>query len=204
MRFPCWKWTCEMSTAITPEQALAVLRAAEPLCTPEQVQDALDRLATAISARIGHCNPLILMVMNGAFIAGAQLLLRLRFPLQVGYLHATRYCSGLRGGDITWIAPPYPAVAGQTVLVFDDIFDEGDTLKAILGAVRQQGATDLYSAVLVNKQHHRKVAGLAVDFVGLDIPDRYVFGCGMDYHEYWRQLPALYAVRDEVALTACP
>ena len=185
-----------MSSSITPEQALAVLREAELLCTPEQIQAVLDRLAVAVSGRLEHCNPLVLMVMNGAFIPCAQLLLRLPFPLQVGYLHATRYRSGTRGGDIDWIAPPRPAVTGRTVLVVDDIYDEGDTLKAILDKVRQQGAAEVYSAVLVNKQHDRKVAGLTVDFVGLDVPDRYVFGCGMDYQEYWRQLPAIYAISD--------
>ncbi|HRX71594.1 MAG: hypoxanthine-guanine phosphoribosyltransferase [Candidatus Competibacteraceae bacterium] len=185
-----------MSSTITPEQALAVLRDAERLFSPEQVQSALDRLATQVTARLEQRDPLVLMVMNGAFIPTAQLLARLPFPLQVGYVHATRYRSGTRGGEIDWVAQPRPAVEGRVVLVVDDIFDEGDTLKAIVEEVRRQGAMETYSAVLVNKQHDRKVAGLTVDFIGLEIPDRYVFGCGMDYKEYWRQLPGIYAIRD--------
>ena len=180
---------------ITAEQALAVLREAELLCTPERIEAALDRMAAAITARLEDRDPLVLMVMNGAFVTAAELLSRVRFPLRVGYLHATRYRGGT-GGDINWIVPPHPVVAGQVVLVVDDIFDEGDTLKAILDAVHQRGATVVYSAVLVNKRHERKIPGLAVDFVGLEVPDRYVFGRGMDYREYWRQLPAIYAVRD--------
>jgi hypoxanthine phosphoribosyltransferase len=183
-----------MSSTITPEQALAVLREAELLYSPEQVQTALDRLATQVTARLEHRDPLVLMVMNGAFMPAAWLLARLPFPLQVGYVHATRYRSGTRGGEIDWIAPPRPAVEGRVVLVLDDIFDEGDTLKAIIEEVRRQGAVGTYSAVLVNKRHDRKVAGLTVDFIGLEIPDRYVFGCGMDYKEYWRQLPGIYAI----------
>ena len=93
------------------------------------------------------------------------------------------------------MSPDVSPNQGSVVLVVDDIFDEGDTLKAILDQVRRQGAAAVYSAVLVNKRHERKVPGLTVDFVGLDVPDRYVFGCGMDYKEYWRQLPAIYAVR---------
>ncbi|KAB2935768.1 MAG: hypoxanthine-guanine phosphoribosyltransferase [Candidatus Contendobacter sp.] len=180
-------------SSITAQQALAVLREAELLCTPEQIEVALDRLAVAVTARLEGRDPLVLMVMNGAFVTAAGLLSRLRFPLRVGYLHATRYRSGTRGGEIDWIVPPRPAVAGQAVLVVDDIFDEGDTLKAILDEVRQRGAVALYSAVLVSKRHQRKVPGLVVDFVGLEVPDRYVFGCGMDYKDYWRQLPAIYA-----------
>ena len=182
--------------SITAEQALAALRDAELLCPPEQIEAALDRLAVAITARLEGCDPLVLMVMNGAFVTAARLLSRLQFPLRVGYLHATRYRSSTHGGEIDWIACPRPAVAGQTVLVVDDIFDEGDTLKAIVNEVRQQGAAAVYSAVLVNKRHARKVSGLTVDFVGLEVPDRYVFGCGMDYKEYWRQLPAIYAACD--------
>ena len=183
-------------SSITAEQARAVLREAELLCPPEQIEAALDRLAAAITARLEGHDPLVLMVMNGAFVTAARLLPRLRFPLRVGYLHATRYRSGTRGGEINWIALPRPAVTGQVVLVVDDIFDEGDTLKAILDEVRQQGAAAVHSAVLVNKRHDRKVPGLTVDFVGLEVPDRYVFGCGMDYKEYWRQLPVIYATRD--------
>lgn len=185
-----------MPSTITPEQALAVLHAAEMLFTPAQVQSSLDRLAAAVTARLEHRDPLVLIVMNGAFIPGAQLLSRLQFPLQVGYLHATRYRSSTRGGEIDWIAQPHPAVAGRLVLVFDDIFDEGDTLKAILEELRRQGAMETYSAALVNKRHDRKVTGLTVDFIGLEVPDRYVFGCGMDYKEYWRQLPGIYAISD--------
>lgn len=183
-------------SGITSEQALAALREAELLCPPEQIEVALDRMAAAIAAELEDRDPLVVVVMNGAFVTAAQLLARLRFPLRVGYLHATRYRGGTRGGEIDWIARPRPEVTGQVVLVVDDIFDEGDTLKSILDEIRRRGATTVYSAVLVDKRHDRKVSGLTVDFVGLEVPDRYVFGCGMDYKEYWRNLPAIYATRD--------
>ena len=183
-------------SSITAEQARAVRREAELLFSPEQIAMALDRMAAAITVHLADRNPLALVVMNGAFIPAAGLLCRLDFPLRVGYLHATRYRGATQGGAINLICPPHPAVAGQVVLVVDDIFDEGDTLKAIVDEVRQQGAVAVHSAVLANKRHDRKVPGLTVDFVGLEIPDRYVFGCGMDYQEYCRQLPAIYAARD--------
>ena len=184
-------------SAITPDQARTVLREAELLCPPEQIETALDRLAAAITAQLAQRDPLVLLVMNGAFATAAPLLQRLQFPLRVGYLHATRYRGATRGGGLDWIARPWPAaLAGQVVLVVDDIFDEGDTLKAILDGLRQQDVAEIYSAVLVNKRHDRKVADLTVDFVGLEVPDRYVFGCGMDYKEYWRNLPAIYAARE--------
>lgn len=181
---------------MTPEQALVALQEAELLYSSTQISSALDRMAALITAELAKRDPLVLLVMNGGFVLGAHLLARLHFPLRVGYLHATRYRGQTRGGEITWIAHPRPSVAEQVVLVVDDIFDEGDTLQSILAKIRQAGAQAVYSAVLVNKRHDRKPAGLMVDFVGLEVPDRYVFGCGMDYQEYWRQLPAIYAIRD--------
>lgn len=167
---------------------------ADLLHSSEQIERALDHLAEAVARELAQRDPLVLVVMNGAFVAAAHLLGRLQFPLRVGYLHATRYRGGTRGGAIDWIAPPRPDVRGQTVLVVDDIFDEGDTLKAILDELHRLGATAVYSAVLADKRHDRKAPGAAVDFVGLEVPDRYVFGYGMDYHGYWRNLPAIYAV----------
>lgn len=183
-------------SGITPAQALTALQEAELLYSPQQIEQTLDRMAAAITAKLERCDPLVLMVMNGAFVPAAQLLARLRFPLRVGYLHATRYRGSTRGGKIGWIAPPRPTATDQVVLVVDDIFDEGDTLKSILAEIQRQGAKAVYSAVLANKRHDRKPSDLTVDFIGLEVPDRYVFGCGMDYQEYWRNLPAIYAVRE--------
>lgn len=182
--------------SITPEQALIALQEAELLYSPTQISETMDRMATRISAALAHRDPLVLLVMNGGFVLGAHLLARLNFPLRVGYLHATRYRGQTRGGEIIWLAHPRPSVTDQVVLVVDDIFDEGDTLQSILAEIHQAGAQAVYSAVLVNKRHDRKPAGLTVDFVGLDAPDRYVFGCGMDYQEYWRNLTAIYAARE--------
>lgn len=179
---------------ITPEHAQAALAKAELLYSSEQIDRALDGLGEAITRELARRDPLVLVVMNGALVAAAHLLGRLRFPLRVGYLHATRYRGDTRGGAMHWVAPPRPDVRGQTVLVVDDILDEGDTLKAILDELRRLGATAVYSAVLVEKRHDRKAPGSTVDFIGLEVPDRYVFGFGMDYHDYWRNLPAIYAV----------
>lgn len=181
---------------IGPEEALAVQRHADLLYTAEQVTAAMDRLADAITVRLKERDPLVLVVMNGALIPAGQLLIRLDFPFQIGYLHATRYQGATRGGALHWIARPSIPVKGRVVLVVDDIFDEGMTLKAILDDIRRTGARAVYSAVLVNKIHDRKVSGLTADFVGLEVGDRYVFGCGMDYKEYLRNLPGIYALKE--------
>jgi hypoxanthine phosphoribosyltransferase len=187
-------------TTINVEQALAVLRDAELLCPAEAVTAALDSMATAITSCIRDRDPVIMIVMNGALIPAAHLLSRLQFPLQIDYLHVSRYRGATEGGKLHWIVWPKISVKDRTVLVIDDIFDEGTTLKAILEHLGHAGAQEVYSAVLVNKMHDRKEPGLVVDFIGLEVGNRYVFGCGMDYKDYWRNLSDIYAVRENCGL----
>jgi hypoxanthine phosphoribosyltransferase len=118
----------------------------------------------------------------------------LRFPLEFDYIHATRYRGTTAGGGIEWRALPASGVAGRTVLVLDDILDEGPTLAAIRQRLVSLGAQEVLTAVLADKAIGRPKP-LAADFIGLTVPDRYVFGCGMDVHGAWRNLPAIYAVK---------
>jgi hypoxanthine phosphoribosyltransferase len=178
------------------EHLLAVRDSADELYSRAQVEQALDRLAGEMETAIGGQDPLLLCVMTGGLVVSGELFLRLGCAVQLDYLHATRY-QGTRGGDeLKWITPPSQPLAGRTVLVVDDILDEGLTLAAILRYCRQQGARAVYSAVLVEKDHDRKHEDVRADFVGLQVEDRYVFGYGMDYHGYWRNLRGIYAVKD--------
>jgi hypoxanthine phosphoribosyltransferase len=177
-------------------EAWFALEHADQLYSAEEVAAALDRLAMEITAGFEDRDPLMLVVMHGGLIPAAELFVRLSFPFQIGYVHATRYAGGTRGGDLHWIARPSRSVVGRVVLVIDDILDEGTTLGAIVEELRKSGAAEICTAVLVNKIHDRKQPGLEADFVGLDVMDRYVFGCGMDYNEYFRNLPSIYALKD--------
>lgn len=169
---------------------------ADCLCSAEAVDQALDRLASDITARLHDRNPLIYAVMNGGLVLAGRLLPRLPFPLELAYLHATRYGHALEGTLLDWRVRPTQDLRGRTVLVLDDILDEGHTLEAIIAHLKEEGAAEVLSAVLVHKLHERKAKpGMRADFTGLDIPDRFLFGCGMDYKGYWRNAPGIYAVK---------
>ncbi|MEJ2479915.1 MAG: hypoxanthine-guanine phosphoribosyltransferase [Acidihalobacter sp.] len=180
----------------TPLDTKRVLDDAECLYAASEVEQALDSLAASISSELGDQDPLLLVVMTGGFIFAGQLLTRLDFPLQVDYLHATRYRSGTSGHDVQWRARPKLSLEGRHVLVLDDILDEGHTLAAVLEDCRRAGAASVRCAVLVEKHHDRKFGGIHADFVGLDVEDKYVFGYGLDYHEYLRNAPGIFAVRE--------
>lgn len=179
-----------------PPAELAAVRAnAHCLASMQEVHRACDRMAAAITARLRDTNPLLLCVMTGGAMPLALLLERLDFPLQVDYVHLTRYGLATSGGDITWIKRPPAAIAGRTVLVVDDILDHGLTLTALLDACRAAGAAEALSAVLVTKVMSNRTGLAAADFSALTLPDEYLFGCGMDYKSYLRNAPGIFAVR---------
>ena len=143
--------------------------------------------------------PVFLTVMHGALPFAGQLALELGargLDLQFDYLHATRYRGSNQGGELVWKHRPATALYGRRVLIADDILDEGHTLAEVRRWCIEQGATDVRIAAMTVKDHDRCVAGIRADYVGLHLPDRYVYGFGMDYHEQGRNLPAIYALKD--------
>lgn len=155
------------------------------------------RVAAEVSAKLKDSHPLVLGVMRGSVMFAGHLLPQLRFPLHFDYLDVTRYGTATVGGEITWKVSPGTAVAGRIVLVVDDILDEGHTLAAVRQKLLDAGATEFYSAVFAQKDLGRPKP-IVADFVGITVPNRYVFGFGMDVYGAWRNLPAIYALRDEM------
>jgi len=160
------------------------------------MERAMDRMAAAITRALGGRDPLILCVMTGAVVVVGRLLPRLEFQLRLDYLHATRYRGATAGGELVWLHRPSEAVRGQHVLVVDDILDEGLTLEAAVRACREDGAASVQSAVLVEKDRPR-ANDFSADFVGVKVPDLYVYGCGLDYRGYFRNVDGIYAVAPE-------
>jgi len=180
---------------VPAQRARDLLQQAELLCPAEQVQAALHRIAREINAALADTHPLVLSVMGGAVVFTGQLLPLLDFPLDFDYVHVSRYGDARHGGDMRWKVEPCENVRGRIVLVLDDILDEGHTLAALRQRVLELGAGRFYSAVFADKRHGRDKPILA-DFVGVELPDRFVFGYGMDIEGAWRNLPAIYAMKE--------
>jgi hypoxanthine phosphoribosyltransferase len=173
--------------------AQALLARAERLLTAEEAAQAVRRVAGEITAVLGGQQPLLLAVMRGGVVFAGQLLPLLPFPLDFDYVDATRYGDATRGGELDWRVDVPATVRDRTVLVIDDILDEGRTLAAIRRRLLEAGAQRVLIAVFADKQLSR-VKPVAADFTGVRVPDRYVFGFGMDVHGWWRNLPAVYAL----------
>jgi len=178
-----------------PQQAKDILATADLIHSAEAIAAAVSRLAAEVTEKLGDTNPVLLCVMSGGVPFAGHLMTQLQFPLDFDYLHVTRYGQDTAGGALSWRAAPWTPVKGRTVLVVDDILDEGLTLAAIHERMLQLGATACYTAVVADKLNgHEKP--ISADFVALTVPDRFVFGYGMDVRGAWRNLPAIYAMKE--------
>ena len=174
----------------TPQQ---LLDQATLIHSAEAVTRAISRLGLEITQALGTTSPVVICVMGGGVVFTGQLLTQLNFPLALDYVHASRYQNNTVGLTLAWQALPKLDLSGRTVLIVDDILDEGITLLAIQEKCLALGAVRVLSAVLVEKTlDHAKP--IRADFVGLTVPNRYVFGCGMDAYGWWRNLPGIYAL----------
>jgi hypoxanthine phosphoribosyltransferase len=181
---------------MTPREAWKILDEADLLRDELFVQDSIKRLAADISVCLGDLNPIVLTIMRGGIFFAGQLLPYLRFPLELDYAHASRYGDSTTGGALRWAVPPPEAVKNRAVLVLDDILDAGNTLVAVRDQVMLLGAASCHLAVLAEKDLGT-AKPVKADFVGFTLPNRYVFGCGLDVRGAWRNLPAIYALKGQ-------
>jgi hypoxanthine phosphoribosyltransferase len=177
------------------EEIKHVQATADLLHSEQEVEAAIDNMAQEINTALADRNPLLLCVINGGIVTVGKLLTRLTIPLTIDSIHASRYQNQTSGGSIKWLVKPETPLKDRTVLIVDDILDEGITLEVIYQYCREQGATAVYSAVLVDKilDHEKPVTA---DFIGLKVENRYLFGYGMDYKGYLRNAPGIFACKE--------
>lgn len=178
---------------ISVADSRAALAQADLLYDKAAVERAIARMAGAITDQLRDTTPLLLPVMIGGLVLAGKLIPQLGFALQVDYAQATRY-HGTAGGRLCWLKRPRGPLKDKTVLLIDDILDEGVTLAAIMDYCRENGARRVCAAVLAEKRRIRDKGLQKADFSGLGVPDRYVFGYGMDYHGFHRNLDGIYAL----------
>ena len=184
---------------ISADRAQLAFDRATKIINSQQIIDGLDKVSKLISDKYYDKNPILLCPMNGGFIVTSEIMKRLKFPMRLDYIHASRYGDNKTlGGDLSWIKEPQLSFENELIIVIDDILDKGETLKEIIEFCYKKGAREVVSVVAFDKKVQRSPGGLKkADYHALSIEDFYVFGFGLDYFGYWRQLPELYAVHEE-------
>jgi len=180
------------------EDMKAVLNRAKCIYTKEQIELAIGKMAEAVSAKLKDSNPVVICVMKGGILVTSELILKLDFPLELEYVHASRYGDDSTGSDLKWRVKPRMSLTDRTVLLVDDILDGGITLARIKEQCEKLGAKEVYSAVLLDKVNKRVPNGLPnADFSALELEDCFVFGYGLDYQESLRNVQGIYEAATE-------
>lgn len=181
-----------------PQKIQDVYTKATCLYTKQEVENALDLMAKEIHSKLEDSNPILLCVMIGGLIPAGNLLPRLDFPLELDYIHASRYGGATTASELKWVVEPRLSLKDRTVLILDDILDQGLTLAALVEYCQQQGAAKVLTGVLLDKKETRVSGGVPkADFTGITMEDGFVFGYGMDYNGYLRNAPGIYVVAPE-------
>jgi len=179
----------------TSEHIQQVLKEADLLCNHTEVTEAIHKMAADINKQLKNKQILCLTVMLGGLIPAGQLLPHLNMLLELDYIQATRYHRTTQGTELYWLKYPDSSLQGKTVLIIDDILEQGLTLQAIVNYCKKSGAKEVLTAVLVEKQLESRQGLQRTDFTGIYMPDRYLFGYGMDYHGHLRHISSIYAVK---------
>ncbi len=169
-----------------------VLAGADIVHRHEDLLRTIEAMGARIDAALDGDEAVFITVMNGALIFAGHLALAIRSPLRFDYAHATRYHDN-SAGHLKWLRRPVSDLRGRKVLLVDDILDEGHTLAAIRDECLRAGAEKVWLAALCVKHHGRRHAGIEADFAGVAVPDKFVFGFGMDWDDEGRNLPHVYA-----------
>lgn len=176
------------------QEALAARQSAELICSAATLDTAIADIAQQITKDYRDKNPLLVCVLTGGLHFTALLSRYLDFPWELDYLNASRYGDQTTGNELEWFTYPKTSLVGRHVILLDDIFDEGITLETLHDYAINAAASSVTSAVMTSKNHSRKPVNYRPNYSGIDLPNRYVFGCGLDYKGYWRGLPDIYAL----------
>ena len=161
-----------------------------------QIKSAVEAMGFALEAKIKEKNAILICVMNGGITITADLLRQLDCEVRFDYLQVARYRDKTVGGSLHWLKEPQLSLEGQTVVLIDDIYDEGYTMEELVSYCEKHGAKEVITAVLLLKKKQTPQVSMKPDIYGLEVNDRYVYGYGMDYKGYLRNVPAIYAISE--------
>lgn len=162
------------------------------LISEEQIKERIKELGTEISKEYAGKKLYILSLLRGSFIFTADLVRTIDLPVKIGFMTTSSYGDAEESSGLVKIVNDIPDnIEGYDVLIVDDIVDSGITMNFVANHVKALGATSVKCCVLLNKPERRKVE-ISPDFCCFDIEDVFVVGYGLNYGDYYRNVPYVF------------
>ena len=181
---------------LTAKELQDVKENSDLIFSASQIKAAVEAMGLELESKIKDKNAIIVCVMNGGITLTADLSRSMDCDVRFDYIQVARYRDKTVGGSLHWLKEPQLPLEDQTVVIVDDIYDEGYTMEELVSYCEKHGAKEVISAVLLVKKKSTPQAGSKPDVHGLEVTDRYVYGYGMDYKGYLRNVPAIYAISE--------
>jgi hypoxanthine phosphoribosyltransferase len=157
------------------------------------IKEAILKIADKINIDLKDKNPLMICVLNGSFMFSADLLKLIQFPCQISFLKMASYEGVVSSGQIKELFGINENIAGRTVVILEDIVDTGITMRNCINQMKNLGAAEVIIATLLFKPQSLK-EDIKLDYVGIEIPNDFIVGYGLDYNGYGRNLPDIYKI----------
>ncbi|MBN2273727.1 MAG: hypoxanthine phosphoribosyltransferase [Bacteroidales bacterium] len=161
----------------------------------EKIQHRVETMANMLNADLKGHDPVFIGVLNGAFMFAADLLKRIHGHVQVSFVKVASYRGTSSGLDVKRLIGLNEVLKGKTVVILEDIIDTGKTIEDILYQIKGFRPVEIRTATLLLKKDAYK-SGIHIDYIGFEIPDRFVIGYGLDYNGYGRNLRNVYVLED--------
>lgn len=169
----------------------------EVLCSEEELKERIGQLGSQISSDYKDKKLVVISLLKGSFIFAADLVRNINIPVKIAFMTTSSYGHGEQStGSVDMLADIHDSIEDYDVLVVDDITDSGITMKYVMEHLRKKGPKSVKSCVLLDKPTRRKVE-LEADYIGFTIEDKFVVGYGLNYGDYYRNVPYVFAVTDQ-------
>ncbi|WP_373841999.1 hypoxanthine phosphoribosyltransferase [Limosilactobacillus sp.] len=168
------------------------------LFTKEDIEKATDRLAKQLTADYRDKRPLVVSVLTGAVLFTVDMLEKMDIMAQLDFIDVSTYFGGTQStGNLKLIHDLNSDVRGRDVLIMEDIVDSGHTLKFLIDLLKKRGAKSIKTASMMDKPEGRKY-DVKVDYYGVQVPNEFLVGYGLDYKGFYRNLPYIGILKPAV------
>jgi len=158
-----------------------------------QIEQAVITIANRINADLSGKNPLFLIVLNGAFMFAADLLKRINIPCQISFVKLSSYIGTSTTSAVRELIGLDEVLTGRTVVIVEDIIDTGITMGVTIDKLKKLEAAEVHIATLLFKPDAFRM-NYEIDYIGMEIPNDFIVGYGLDYDGYGRNYAEIYKI----------